>query len=71
MIDYKQIFSEFLALESIQENKKTFNVISLPFMKHKLGVSNERFPMFFIGAPDKPCGVGRADANPKLLLNDT
>ena len=23
-----------------------------------------------IGAPDKPCGVGRADANPKLLLND-
>ena len=22
------------------------------------------------GAPDKPCGVGRADANPKLLLND-
>ena len=23
------------------------------------------------GAPDKPCGVGRADANPKLLLNDT
>ena len=27
------------------------------------------FDMF--GAPDKPCGVGRADANPKLLLNDT
>ena len=25
----------------------------------------------FFGAPDKPCGVGRADANPKLLLNDT
>ena len=23
------------------------------------------------GAPDKPCGVGCADANPKLLLNDT
>ena len=23
------------------------------------------------GAPDKPCGLGRADANPKLLLNDT
>lgn len=27
--------------------------------------------MVFSGAPDKPCGVGRADANPKLLLNDT
>ena len=25
----------------------------------------------YFGAPDKPCGVGRADANPKLLLNDT
>ena len=24
-----------------------------------------------VGAPDKPCGVGRADANPELLLNDT
>ena len=24
------------------------------------------------GAPDKPCGVGRADANPKTVLpNDT
>lgn len=23
------------------------------------------------GAPDKPCGVGCADVNPKLLLNDT
>ena len=26
----------------------------------------------FTGAPDKPCGVGRADANPKTMLpNDT
>lgn len=29
------------------------------------------FGLGCIGAPDKPCGVGRADANPKLLLNDT
>ena len=27
--------------------------------------------LYDFGAPDKPCGVGRADANPKLLLNDT
>ena len=27
--------------------------------------------LIYMGAPDKPCGVGRADANPKLLLNDT
>ena len=34
---------------------------------------NELFwqPCRFLGAPDKPSGVGRADANPKLLLNDT
>ena len=29
------------------------------------------FFIYKFGAPDKPCGVGRADANPKLLLNDT
>ena len=32
--------------------------------------SNHRMYNLY-GAPDKPCGVGRADANPKLLLNDT
>ena len=31
----------------------------------------DTFYSSFVGAPDKPCGVGRADANPKLLLNDT
>ena len=30
-----------------------------------------RLVIWIMGAPDKPCGVGRADANPKLLLNDT
>ena len=29
------------------------------------------FAFVIVGAPDKPSGVGRADANPKLLLNDT
>ena len=33
--------------------------------------SSERSNLLLSGAPDKPCGVGRADANPKLLLNDT
>ena len=32
---------------------------------------NEVLEKGYQGAPDKPCGVGRADANPKLLLNDT
>ena len=30
-----------------------------------------RHSLYIAGAPDKPSGVGRADANPKLLLNDT
>jgi len=34
-------------------------------------MTNRTFGSSVIGAPDKPCGVGRADANPKLLLNDT
>ena len=38
------------------------------FHEHRKGIE-EMFGV--IGAPDKPCGVGRADANPKLLLNDT
>ena len=38
------------------------NVASI-IAKHEIAIN--------AGAPDKPCGVGRADANPKLLLNDT
>ena len=34
-------------------------------------VCGETIHSAYMGAPDKPCGVGRADANPKLLLNDT
>ena len=41
---------------------------------YESGTSKSRFHhdlRVSFGAPDKPCGVGRADANPKLLLNDT
>ena len=34
----------------------------------------KRFKMLIsvlLGAPDKPCGVGRADANPKGSVNRT
>ena len=35
-------------------------------------VCTNRTKFTLIGAPDKPCGVGRADANPKTMLpNDT
>lgn len=39
----------------------------------KIQIKSEKLTPFggIFGAPDKPCGVGRADANPKLLLNDT
>lgn len=48
MIDFRQIFREFKTLESISEDEKTYNVISLPKMLHKLGASKEHFPMFFV-----------------------
>lgn len=48
MIDFKKIFKEFSALESLESNDNTYNVISIPTMLHKIGVSNENFPIFFI-----------------------
>ena len=42
----------------------TLDVVALQFVQRLYLLSQ-------MGAPDKPCGVGRADANPKLLLNDT
>ena len=41
--------------------------------KNRLSDQFERLNVMNVnyGAPVKPCGVGRADANPKLLLNDT
>jgi len=41
------------------------------FLTHKMLRKHIGHKTIKIGAPDKPCGVGRADANPKLLLNDT
>ena len=55
----------------------------LAYFKKLADKKNSKWVIFFFidffhsassttpGAPDKPCGVGRADANPKLLLNDT
>ena len=40
-------------------------------MDYGIGSISVYDPADIMGAPDKPCGVGRADANPKLLLNDT
>lgn len=48
MIDFKQIFSKFCSLESIVGDDNTYNVISLPELKHKLGISKEHYPMFFV-----------------------
>ena len=51
MIDFKKIFSEFCSL-NIVSSEKTYNVISLPGLEHKLGMSKERFPMFFVATSD-------------------
>ena len=44
-----------------------------PYLRSILGGTDFRCLSLIekIGAPDKPSGVGRADANPKLLLHDT
>ena len=49
---------EWIEME-IAKNREEYGLMKTDLSKQK------------IGAPDKPCGVGRADANPKLLLNDT
>jgi hypothetical protein len=57
MIDYRQIFNDFSNLESLNTNENTYNVISLPLMSHKLGMSREGFPMFFVSTTDDDCGT--------------
>ena len=44
---------------------KMYQVIFYSFL------NKEKSKSGIFGAPDKPCGVCRADANPNLLLNDT
>lgn len=43
------IFSQFKSISSgVTGSKESYNVIPLPGMLHKLGVSNEGFPVFFV-----------------------
>ena len=41
------LYDKFMALNGCRDNN-AFNVISLEEMPHKLGMSQERFPMFFV-----------------------
>ena len=41
------LYDRFMALSGCRDNN-AFNVISLEEMPHKLGMSQERFPMFFV-----------------------
>ncbi len=52
MEDIKQLYEEFRSLENIATNKNTYNVISLLSMPHKLGMSKEHFPKFFVSTND-------------------
>ena len=47
-MDFTAIFNQFKGLTTSQKEGNAFNVISLPGMKHKLGVSSERYPIFFV-----------------------
>ena len=45
-------YTQFKRITSGNENSNAFNVISLPESKHKLGMSAEGFPMFFVCTND-------------------
>ena len=53
------------------DNYKHSQYITLSLKRKGVASMYQFVPWHKLGAPDKPCGVGRADANPKLLLNDT
>ena len=42
------IFNQFKGLATSPEKENAYNVIGLPGMSHKLGISSERYPMFFV-----------------------
>ena len=44
----KSIFQQFKSLNKGNTNKDSFDVISLPDLPHKLGVSSEGYPKFFV-----------------------
>lgn len=52
MIEFKHILSKFCKLESVTGNDNTYNVISLPGLEHKLGMSKEQYPIFFVATKD-------------------
>lgn len=43
-----QLFNQFKRLVRSSVDREHFNVISIPELSHKLGVSNEGFPKFFV-----------------------
>ena len=55
----------------MSENCCNFKVLKIKSLQTIIAMITEDKVTEIFGAPDKPCGVGRADANPKLLLNDT
>ena len=47
-MDAKQIYKNFQSLSRETDADNAFNVLTLPGCQHKLGVSNEGYPMFFV-----------------------
>lgn len=50
------LYTQFKNIVRVVESSNAFNVISLPNSKHKLGVSTEGFPKFFICTKDSTAG---------------
>ena len=68
---FYEMFGDPVVNEKGWEVKKLGNFCEIGTGSTPSRKNKEYYEGSISGAPDKPCGVGRADANPKLLLNDT
>ena len=68
---YDRIKSSISSVEFLERMLKTRCLFDRYVIKSQGEGEEDENIKWKMGAPVKPCGVGRADANPKLLLNDT
>ena len=62
---------DLICLKYLMQKNTFFEKIILIYASGNDSIDFAKKTSDYDGAPDKPCGVGCADVNPKLLLNDT
>ena len=76
-MDASIIYERYKVLASLEPNQQGYNVIHLPNCQHKLGVSNDKYPIFFIKTseekpviPDLNLDILSVDYNQECTLID-